>query len=67
MLSIVRARKIGPPQQKNVERKRAWLGEFRLFVRELEVNLRSNNSIGYQANRVRLGAPAAKALNAQGS
>ena len=39
----------------NVERKRAWLGEFRLFVRELEVNLRSNNSIGYQANRVRLG------------
>ena len=39
----------------NAERKRAWLNEFRLFVRELEVNLSSNNSIGYQANRVRLG------------
>ena len=39
----------------NVERKRAWLGEFRLFARELEVNLSSNNSIGYQANRVRVG------------
>ena len=39
----------------NAGRKRAWLNEFRLFVRELEVNLSSNNSIGYQANRVRLG------------
>ena len=39
----------------NAGRKRAWLNEFRLFVRELEVNLSCNNSIGYQANRVRLG------------
>ena len=39
----------------NAERKRAWLIEFRLFVRELEVNLSCNNSIGYQANRVRVG------------